>query len=229
MPQKIAKTHKLQKFHVSLKDELKKHDFRVTIFGSARIKANEKVYKQVVDLAKKIGEQGFDVVTGGGPGLMEAATIGHNLGDPEGKSETIGLTIELPWESEDNGQLEIKKHFEHFSGRLDHFMALSSAIVVTPGGIGTCLELFYTWQLVQVKHICPVPIILIGSMWKKLIDWTKKYPLKEGLISPQDFSSIYVVKNNKEAMKVIMKTYHVFLKEGKNYCLNVDKYQLDED
>lgn len=218
-----------QKFHISFKDELKKRDFRVTIFGSARIKSNDKIYKQVKDLAKKIGKHGFDIVTGGGPGLMEAASIGHEIGDKDGKAESIGLTIELPWESEENGHLEIKKHFDHFSGRLDHFMALSSAIVVTPGGIGTCLELFYTWQLVQVKHICPIPIILIGTMWKKLIIWAKKYPLKEGLISPKDFSSIYVVKNNKEAMKVIMNTYEVFIKEGKNYCLNVDKYQLDQD
>ncbi len=211
--------------NITVKQELKKNDFRVTIFGSARIKSTDQQYKDVYQLAKMIADHDFDIVTGGGPGMMEAANAGHNSGDGDHDSDNIGLTIQLPWESEENKHLEIKKHFNKFSGRLDTFMALSSVVVVTPGGIGTCLELFYTWQLIQVKHILPIPIILIGNMWKTLIDWIKKYPLAQGLISPEDMDCIQIVKNNKEAMKIILATYNKTKKTGTNN--NGKKYQLD--
>ena len=197
----------------------------MSIFGSARTKPEDDLYQDVYDLAKAIGQQGFDIVTGGGPGMMEAANAGHAAGDPDMISDSIGLTIQLPWEAEGNKHLEIKKHFNKFSGRLDHFMALSNVMVVTPGGIGTCLELFYSWQLIQVKHVHPIPVILIGKMWEKLIDWVKKYPLKDGLISPEDLDQIHVVKNNKEAMQIIMDTHKKWKKSPKS-CSNSTKYKL---
>ena len=195
--------------------ELKKTEFRVTIFGSARIKPEDKIYKMVFKLAKEIGKQGFDVVTGGGPGLMEAANAGHAAGDKEQKADNIGLTIQLPWEARGNKHLEIKKHFNKFSDRLDHFMALSRAVVIMPGGIGTCLEFFYTLQLIQVKHIKPIPIILVSPMWKNLYKWIEKNPVKNGLASPKDLKCIHYVKTPEEAMKMIMKEYKKFQKEGK--------------
>lgn len=198
----------------SISTELKRNDFRVTIFGSARIKPNDKIYRQVFELAKQIGKHGFDIVTGGGPGLMGAASDGHSTGDKRHKSDSIGLTISLPWEVKVNKHLEIKKHFNKFSRRLDNFMALSSAVVVMEGGVGTCLELFYTWQLLQVKHLSPIPIILVGKMWKELMKWVKKYPLKEGLVSPWETKFIHIAKDTKEAMKIILKTYKDF-KKGK--------------
>jgi len=205
----------------TLKKELKRIDFRVTIFGSARIKPNDKIYKQVFELAKAVGEQGFDIITGGGPGLMDAASAGHEAGDPKDKSDSIGLAIKLPHEQHDNKHLDLTKHFSKFSSRLDNFMALSSVAVVTPGGVGSCLEFFYTWQLIQVKHINPIPIILVGKMWQKLMKWVKKYPLKQGLISPNEMSCVHYAKNNKEAMKIIMKTHEDFVKgkekSNKNY------------
>ncbi len=213
--------------HASVGELLKRNDFRVTIFGSARIKKDDKVYKQIYHLAKKIGQEGFDLVTGGGPGLMEAANAGHEAGDKPRRAQSIGLTIHLPWESEKNKYLEVHKHFAKFSDRLDHFMALSSVVIITPGGIGTTLELMYTWQLEQVKHICPLPIILVGRMWEPLIKWFKKYPLKHGLISEGDMDNIYIARSNKKAMEIVNKTYKVFQKEGKNYCSNIRKYKLD--
>ncbi len=198
----------------TVKDALGKEEFRVAIFGSARIKETDRIYKNVFDLAKSIGEKNHHLVTGGGPGLMEAANAGHEAGDPQNTSDNIGLLIELPWESKGNPHLEIKKEFNKFSDRLDTFMALSNVMVVVPGGIGTLLELAYSWQLIQVKHINPIPIILIGEIWKSLIDWVKKYPLKMGLICPEDLDCIHIVKNNKEAMKIIEKTYSSF-KKGK--------------
>jgi len=213
--------------HNSIEEELKEKHFRVAIFGSARTKPGQKIYQQVFELAKEIGKHKFDVVTGGGPGMMEAAAAGHQSGDPSDTSDSIGLNIKLPMEQYINKHIEIKKDFNKFSGRLDHFMALSSVVIVVPGGIGTCLELFYTWQLVQVKHICPIPIILIGDMWKNLIEWVKDNLLAEETISPEDLDNIYVVKNNEEAMKIIMKTHGIYEKEGDNYCMNINKYQLN--
>lgn len=198
----------------TIKSELNEKDFRVAIFGSARIKPNDKIYKQVFELAKNVGKHKFDMVTGGGPGLMEAANAGHAVGDTTNNADDIGLIIELPWENEGNKHLEIEKEFEKFSNRLDTFIALSNVMIVMPGGIGTCLELFYSWQLVQVGHIHPIPIILIGKMWKELIKWVEKYPLKDGLVSPKDMKAVYIAKDTKEAMKYILKYHKKYLKNG---------------
>ena len=203
------------------KSELKRRDFRVTIFGSARIQPAHKTYKQVFNLARDIGRHRFDIITGGGPGLMEAANAGHEAGDREDFSDSIGLSIKLPKEQHDNPHLDLAKHFSKFSNRLDNFMALSSVAIIMPGGVGTCLEFFYTWQLIQVKHIHPIPIILVGKMWKRLIQWIKKYPLKTGLINAKELECLHVVKDNREAMKIIMQTHEKFLegkeKSNKNY------------
>lgn len=198
-----------------MRKELAQKDFRVAIFGSARIKENDKFYKQVFELAADIGRHGFDIVTGGGPGLMEAANAGHTLGDPNKLSDNIGLPIRLPWENRANKHLEIKRHFNKFSDRLDTFVALSSAIVVVPGGIGTCLELFYIWQLIQVRHIPPMPIILVGKMWEEMLKWVREYPIKQGLVSKEEDDWVYVAKNNKEAMEIILKAHKQFIKHGR--------------
>ncbi|MBI4234905.1 LOG family protein [Candidatus Peregrinibacteria bacterium] len=195
----------------SLASELKKDDFRVTIFGSARIQKGDEIYKRVFNLAKKIGHHGFDIVTGGGPGMMEAANAGHHSGDPNHHADSIGLTIKLTTENKGNKHLEIKKHFNKFSKRLDNFMALSNVVVITPGGIGTCLELFYTWQLIQVKHVQPIPIILYGEMWTELIKWVKKYSLRDGLISKSDLDWIHIAKSQTQVMKIILKEHEKYL------------------
>ncbi len=179
------------------------HNFRVAIFGSARTKRGDAKYREVFDLARRIGENGYDIVTGGGPGMMEAANAGHEFGDVDKKAESIGLIIELPFESEGNKFLELSKTFKRFSKRLDTFLELSHVMIVTQGGIGTVLELYYMWQHLQVKHVDYRPIILIGEMWESLIEWMKKDVLPRGLVSPKDFDYIYIAKNNDEAMKVI--------------------------
>ncbi|MBI5754302.1 LOG family protein [Candidatus Peregrinibacteria bacterium] len=207
--------------HHTFRDELKRRDFRVTIFGSARIQPNDKIYKQVFNLAKDIGKHRFDIITGGGPGLMEAANAGHEAGDKENRSDSIGLAIKLPKEQNDNKHLDLSRHFSKFSDRLDNFMALSSVAVVMPGGVGSCLEFFYTWQLVQVGHIHPIPIILVGDEWKNLIKWVKKYPLKKGYINNKEMECVHVVKDNRQAMRIIFKTHKEFIagkeKANNNY------------
>jgi uncharacterized protein (TIGR00730 family) len=178
----------------SLVTEMGPEFYRVAIFGSARIKPETDNYREVYDLAYALAGQGVDIVTGGGPGLMEAANRGAKDG---GKlSRSIGLPIELPFESDANQHLDVKYHHRRFSSRLDEFMRISHAIVITPGGIGTVLELFYTWQLLQVEHIPEKPIFLLGEdMWSGLLEWLEKSPLSRGLLSKSDMTRLNLVNS----------------------------------
>lgn len=175
--------------------------YRVSIFGSARIKPDTEEYKGVYTLAKELAENGADIVTGGGPGLMEAANAGAKEGSS--KSKSFGIRIDLPFEAAPNDHLDIKFYHKRFSSRLDEFMRISHAVVVTPGGIGTLLELLYTWQLIQVNHISARPIILVGDMWNGFLDWIKSEPLKAQLLDKSDFDNIIIVKNVHEVTKLL--------------------------
>ena len=210
-------------------DELKidPNHFRVTIFGSARIKPNDPRYNQINMLAKMIAAEGMDIVTGGGPGLMEAANKGHQEGRKSKKVHSFGLNIMLPREQHFNKHLDIRREFSLFSNRLDYFMKLSNVVVVAPGGIGTILELMYAWQLVQVHHICNTPIILLGDMWEHLIEWIETYPLKRKMISEEDMHPIFLARHCREAMKIIRKAHHDFTHRGEDYCWNYRKYKIN--
>jgi len=205
----ISKTQNLD-----VRKEKKKHNFRVAIFGSARIKPGDAPYKIVFDLAKEIGSSGYDIVTGGGPGLMEAANAGHTAGDKAQKAQSIGLNIKLDFEQHVNRYVEFKKEFARFAERLETFATLSHVFVITPGGIGTMLEFFYMWQLEQVKKMEFKPIILVGEMWRRLIYWVIDYALKDKLLSNEDFDFIYIVKNKKEAIELINKFHKQYKKDG---------------
>ncbi len=198
--------------------------FTVAIFGSARIKESDPLFEEVRGLSKQLAAQGIDVVTGGGPGLMQAANQGHRQAMSGGHS--IGLRIRLSFEQRPNEHLDVKKDFERFSGRLDHFMSLANAVVVAPGGIGTLLELFYTWQLEQVKHICHIPIILYGEMWPGLIGWMRENVVDRGFAGEQDLQLVYHAKDRGEVMKIIDNAHAAFRKGGKNFCLNYKKYRI---
>ena len=150
--------------------------FRVAIFGSARLRKDSPEYHLVFNLARLIASAGMNIVTGGGPGLMEAASNGFYEGKKDGSINSIGLNITLPNEQHFAAHLDIKEQFDRFSERLDGFAALSNAFVVMPGGIGTILELFYTWQLAQVKEIVNKPLVLMGEMWLDLLKWMRTCP-----------------------------------------------------
>ncbi len=183
--------------------KMETHFYRVSIFGSARIKENSHHFTEVRKLAYEISRRGADIVTGGGPGLMQAA----NQGAQEGSqfSRSIGLPIELPFEAEANSHLDVKRQHRRFSSRLDEFMRISNAVVVTPGGIGTLLELFYTWQLIQVDHIKPMPILLLGGdgMWEELIDWLAKWPTAMELMSKEDLSYLILCPTVADALSYL--------------------------
>jgi uncharacterized protein (TIGR00730 family) len=209
------------------KREAAPEHFHVCIFGSARISEGDPAYRLVEELSGMIAEEGLDVVTGGGPGLMEAANKGHKKGRVDVDTHSIGLNIKLPKEQGPNAHLDIKKEFSRFSERLDNFMLLSNVVVVAPGGVGTLLELFYAWQLVQVEHICNIPIILLGDMWTELIDWIEKWPLKLGLLSRDDMIPLFHAQDSEEAMKIIRKAFEEYKKGGEDFCLSFDKYSVD--
>ena len=213
-----------KKFPIQM--ELDPKHFRVAIYGSARIKPEDEIYKNTFELAQMIGKNDMDVVTGGGPGLMEAANYGHRMGsDPEFQS--IGLTIQLPHEQFDNKHLDIKKHFQRFAERLETFMQISNVVVVMPGGIGTALELFYSWQLVQVGHVARVPIILHGNAWHKIRDWVRDNLLAGGYINPEDMDYVYSVQNNEEAMELINEFHKQFSECKGGVCeLDSKKYTV---
>jgi uncharacterized protein (TIGR00730 family) len=208
-----------------INSKLDPHHFRIAIFGSARIKPEDQIYKDTFELARAIAKHKMDVVTGGGPGLMEAANYGHRMGsDPEFKS--IGLTIELPNEQGGNKHLDIKQHFQRFAERLETFLNISNVVVVMPGGIGTALELFYSWQLVQVGKVGRIPIILHSESWHKIRDWVRDNLLAEGLISPEDMNYVYCVQNNEEAMELIEEFHKQFKKHGEGHFLDSQKYTV---
>lgn len=159
--------------------------YRVCIFGSARIERDDPLYGDVRELARQLSSRGCDIVTGGGPGLMEAANEGEQLGDPENHTRSFGVRIDLPFEQNANPFVEKLYRHRTFFTRLHQFVRLSSAFVIMGGGIGTLLEATMVWQLLQVRHVHDVPLIFVGPQWKELLDWAKKH-MSDG---PRAFAS----------------------------------------
>jgi uncharacterized protein (TIGR00730 family) len=193
--------------------------YRVSIFGSSRIRVRDPIYEEVKKLSHELAKMGVDIVTGGGPGLMEAANAGAMEGKgEEGKAFSYGLAIHLP--TEESANPFVDKVFRHktFFSRLHHFIRLSSAFIVMPGGIGTALELFMVWQLLQVKHMKEHPLILVGTMWPGLIQWLQGSMLERGLVSAPDFDVIKVVGSSDEAIPIIRDSYERWLQEEKPHA-----------
>ena len=152
--------------------------YRVTIFGSARVPNDHWVYVAIRDLSAELTRLGCDIVTGGGPGLMQAANEGVRQADPKGTGESHGIRVELPFEQEVNAF--VTQAYEHrtFFTRLHHFVLVSDAYVVVPGGIGTMLETMMVWQLLQVRSLRNTPFILVGEMYSAMVDWCRKHMLR---------------------------------------------------
>ena len=183
----------------------KRERYRVTIFGSARAKPGTFVYDEVKRVAAALADLGCDIITGGGPGLMQAANEGAAAVDAKERNRSVGIRVELPFEQDVNPFVE--QAFEHktFFTRLHHFVLTSDAFVVTPGGIGTVLELMMIWQLLQVKHMHEAPLILVGKMWRGLVDWAKTHLAgsQPALASAEDMAIPRVVDTGDEAIAII--------------------------
>ena len=180
----------------------KRERYRVAIFGSARAQPGTFVYDEVKRVAAAAAGLGCDIVTGGGPGLMQAANEGASSA---GAAGSVGIRVELPFEQDANPFVE--QAFEHgtFFTRLHHFVIASDAFVVVPGGIGTVLETLMVWQLLQVRHVDHVPLILVGKMWRGLVDWASAAMLdpRLPLASPDDLKIPMCLDTADQAIAVV--------------------------
>ncbi|MBI5411633.1 LOG family protein [Candidatus Peregrinibacteria bacterium] len=211
-----------------ISETLSQNHFRVVIFGSARIKQNDRDYQRIYHLAKRIASEGIDIVTGGGPGVMEAGNKGcQDAARKKGNhSHSIGLTIRLPKEQKANDHIDVKKDFNRFSQRLDYFMSLANVVVVAPGGVGTALEFFYTWQLLQVRELHHVPIILMGKMWNGLIRWVEQWPLKKHYLNPEDLYPIIAAESPTEVIKLIKEAHKFYQRNRENHHYEEARYKI---
>lgn len=175
----------------------------VTIFGSARLKPGSFGYEETKRVAAALARMGCDIVTGGGPGLMQAANEG--AASAGGNTRSLGIRVHLPFEQE--GNAFITQSFEHrtFFTRLHQFVLTSDAFVVAPGGIGTVLELVMIWQLLQVNHLRDTPLVLIGKVWRGLIEWAKDAMLATDppLASAKDLAIPACVADGDAAIEIL--------------------------
>lgn len=183
----------------------------VSIFGSARTHYNNKYYKQAEDIAFKLTQKGYGIITGGGPGIMEAA----NKGAARGKGKSVGINIDLPFEQHPNPYIDADKliTFDHFFVRKVMFMKYAQGFIVLPGGFGTFDELFEAITLIQTRKIGKFPIVLVGKKyWQGLLDWVKEVMLEEEEnISAADLDLFTIVDTSDEAVDLIVKFYSRYL------------------
>jgi uncharacterized protein (TIGR00730 family) len=176
--------------------------YRVTIFGSARTAPGSAIYETTKQAATALAELGCDIITGGGPGLMQAANEGAAASDG---THSMGIRVELPFEQDVNAF--VTQAFEHrtFFTRLHQFVLTSDAYIVAPGGIGTVLETMMIWQLLQVQHLKETPLILVGRMWPGLVEWARTAMLSfdPPLANATDFALPQCVPNAEEAIRII--------------------------
>jgi len=182
----------------------------VSIFGSARTKPENKYFKLAEEIAYKLTRNGYGVITGGGPGIMEAG----NMGAKKGNGKSVGLNIDLPFEQSANLFIDADKliNFEHFFVRKVMFVKYAQGFIVLPGGFGTLDELFEAITLIQTEKIGKFPIILAGKKyWSGLVQWIKDIVLEEGNIKEKDLDLFHLVDTADEAVEVINEFYSKYL------------------
>ena len=176
----------------------------VSIFGSSRLREDSPFYQAAQRVARTLADAGLSVITGGGPGVMEAA----NKGAFDGKGVAIGLNIQLPHEQSANPYQDISQTFQHFFARKVMFVKFTAAYVVMPGGFGTLDELFEALTLVQTGKIANIPIILVGSkFWSGLADWVRDRLVGEGMDSPEDIALMRILDRPEEVVEAIFSHY----------------------
>jgi uncharacterized protein (TIGR00730 family) len=207
MINEMAASESWRMFHIMAEfvegfEALGKYRPSVSIFGSTRVKPGDEVYQKAEQIGQLLAENGFGVITGGGPGVMEAA----NKGAASVGGNSIGLNIEIPLEQKPNPYANIALHFRYFFVRKVMFVKYAVAYIILPGGFGTMDELFEAVTLIQTHKIKPFPVILVGSnYWKGLLGWMKEVVLKEGKISPSDLEILQLIDEPVEIIKTIKK------------------------
>jgi uncharacterized protein (TIGR00730 family) len=178
----------------------------VSIFGSARIRRESDLYQLTEDVARLLSDAGFSVISGGGPGVMEAA----NKGAYHGKSPSVGLNIQLPLEQKSNPYQDISQSFRHFFARKYMFVRFATAYVVMPGGFGTLDEVLEALTLIQTGKSPRIPLILVKSeFWSGLLDWFRDRLVADGMIAPEDLDLIQVIDEPAEIVAAIFKHYEM--------------------
>ncbi|HET7320902.1 MAG TPA: TIGR00730 family Rossman fold protein [Longimicrobiaceae bacterium] len=173
----------------------------VAVFGSARVKPDNPQYKAATEVSRRLAEAGFGVITGGGPGIMEAA----NKGAREAGGLSIGCNIELPFEQGTNEYVEVAINFHYFFVRKTMFVKYSEAFVIFPGGFGTMDELFEALTLIQTGKVRNFPVVLFGTeYWGGMLEWIRNTMLEEGKISPDDVNLLIPTDSPEEAVRVIV-------------------------
>src|SRR5947209_4631343 len=194
----------------------KRERYRVTIFGSARAQPGTHVYDEVKRVATALADMGCDIITGGGPGLMQAANEGAAAAQAPERNRSVGIRVDLPFEQDANPFVE--QAFEHktFFTRLHHFVLTSDAFLVAPGGIGTVLETMMIWQLLQVKHVHQTPLVLVGKMWGELVQWARNHLLttQPPLASPADLDIPQCVNTADEAIAIVREHHAKWLQQA---------------
>ncbi len=176
----------------------------VSMFGSARTQPGTPVYEQSQEIARKLSDAGFAVISGGGPGVMEAA----NKGAFEGASPSVGLNIELPFEQHGNPYQDISLRFRHFFARKVAFVKYAAAYVVMPGGFGTLDELFEALTLIQTGKGRRIPIVLVGSsFWQGLLGWIEDTLAQQGMIGADDMKLLHVADDSDDVVNYIFDFY----------------------
>lgn len=184
----------------------------VSIYGSARLKPEDKLYKKTEEIAHRLGEMGFSIITGGGPGVMEAA----NKGALKAGVKSIGLNIKLPEEQRGNIYTTQSLTFNHFFVRKVMLVKYASAFIIIPGGLGTLDELTEVLTLIQTYKIKPFPVVLFDSnYWKGFLDWLRKFSLAKGYISEQDLNLLRVCDDPDEVDETIRRWYYKHELAGK--------------
>ena len=185
-------------------DKLSGIEPAVTIYGSARIQPGDEQYKQTEEIARRLGETGFSIITGGGPGVMEAA----NKGAFEAGVKSAGVNIELPEEQAPNAYSSISISFSHFFVRKVMLVKYATAFVIMPGGLGTLDELTEVLTLMQTHKIKPFPVLLFNSAyWNGLLEWLKTFALTRGYISEEDLHLLMVCDDTEEVVEAVRKWY----------------------
>jgi len=176
----------------------------VSIFGSARVPEDHPAYVEARGVARRLAEAGFAIVTGGGPGVMEAA----NRGAREGGGVSVGFNIELPHEQHENPYLDIDLTFSHFYARKTMFVKAAEGFVIFPGGFGTFDELFESLTLIQTGKVLHFPVVLFDSgYWSPMLDWVRSRSLAEGMVSPEDLELLHVTDDAEDAVDKIVDCY----------------------
>jgi uncharacterized protein (TIGR00730 family) len=176
----------------------------VTIFGSARADSSSPYYAKAMEVGALFADAGFAVITGGGPGLMEAA----NRGAYERGGVSVGFNVELPHEQEPNAYLTLELTFDHFYARKTMLVKAAEGFVLFPGGFGTLDELFESLTLIQTEKVMHFPVVLFGSeYWGGLLEWVREHPLENGMVSPDDLELLHITDDPERAVQEVLDCY----------------------